>query len=645
MCGIFGLLSSASDDEVAQRLAAMQLALEHRGPDGSGRRIDPASGDRLVGLGHVRLSIIAPDSSSAKQPMVDVSGRFVMSFNGEIYNYLELRSELEAHGHRFAAASDSAVLLSAFAQWGVSCLTRLRGMFAVAIWDRQNRRLFLARDPAGKKPLWLRRVGPDLAFASEIQALTAPMGRPISLGSDVSPSAVADYLVFKYVPRNRSLVRDIQELPPGTWVEVDGADPHTEFEPVHWYQPPARRRPVHRSMTRTDIDAFRAAFDDAVAIRLRSDVPLGVFLSGGLDSSSVLAMAAQHRDTPFETFCVVFDGNEEHYSEAWAADLVAKRLNTRHRVLRLTAEHFASAIEAATWHRGAPLGEIADVALLELSRMARQSVKTVLSGEGADELLAGYPRYWGEMWVRRWQALVPPGADVIPAWIARSLPYAARRAAIMARAASERDFAFRQAGWFGAFSPGDLTKLAPDLVCNGLPYRVSMSGGRDAAIMDAMNFDKAEWLPANILARGDRLTMAAGLEMRMPFMDTDLAEQVAILPENAFLQGRTGKMILRHAMVDLLPTEITSRKKYGFRVPFHEWCRGSLRPILEERLLDPNTAIQAFLPRSGLERILNEHLRRQRNHEKALWALLGLEIHLQQLANPRPSAPAPALVG
>lgn len=645
MCGIFGIISASPETQIAPILDAMRAALVHRGPDGSGRLVLSAGRDRSIGIGHVRLSIVAPDAVSAAQPMSDRSGRYVMSFNGEIYNYPELMEELAAKGHRFAAASDSEALLAAYAEWGAACLPRLRGMFAVAIWDRERHRLFLARDANGKKPLWLRRLGDGVAFASEIQALTAPVGRPVSLADDLDPSAVADCLVYKYVPRNRSLVRGIYELPPGTWAEIDGTAHTPAIEPSVWYEHPKRRHPGRRRLSRADIDDFRVTLDEAVRIRLRADVPLGLFLSGGLDSSSMLAMASRHRDAPFETFCVAFEGTEERYSEAWAAERVARHFGTSHHVLTLDPTRFAAALEAATWHRGAPLGEIADVALFELSKLARDRVKTVLSGEGADELLAGYPRYWGEVWARRWHALLPPAADALPGWAARALPYRARRVAILARATAERDFDTRQAGWFGALSPGDLARLAPDLARTEAPRAPVSPAGRDTAIQAAMAFDKAVWLPGNILARGDRMTMAAGLEMRMPFMDTVLADHAARLPEDAFVRGRTGKRILRRAMTGLLPPEIAERPKHGFRVPFHEWCRGALRPVIEERLLDGSAESRAFIPRAGLERMIGEHMRRQRNHEKALWALLGLEIHLRQLAAPRAAAPALSRTG
>jgi asparagine synthase (glutamine-hydrolysing) len=624
MCGIVGF-TGRSDEATARRMIA---AVAHRGPDGSGLWTAPAGTDRTLALGHTRLAIIdlSPEALQpfhrAPGPAGGAGGRAIV-FNGEIYNYLELRAELAAAGYAFRTTSDTEVLLAAWDAWGPDCLSRLRGMYAFAIWDPRDATLNLARDPFGKKPLLYFRAGDDIVFASELEALAVhPAFDPA-----IDPAALGQYLLYKYVPGPATLVAGVRELPPGHLARWQAG----RLTIARHYRPPAAatRRLPWRPAT---VTAFRAELAEAVRLRLRSDVPLGAFLSGGLDSSAIVALMAEQSGQPVRTFSIGF--REAAFSELWAARLVAERFQTEHHELEMTPADFLDNFEAVTRHRGAPLTEMADIPVYLLSRLAARHVKVVLSGEGSDELLAGYPKHWGDLAVARYQRVAPAALDSPVLGGAASLAgYGGRRLQVMLRAAQERDFVNRQAAWFGLMSRAEARRLCP-----GLPVRdfVWAEDPGDAdPLQRALMFDKTVWLPGTLLERGDRLTMAASIEGRMPFMDTALAAFVARLPPQAFLAGRTGKQVLRRAMAATLPAEVLRRPKSGFRVPVHEWLRGRLRGFLHDMLLAPSAELAPYCDRAVLGRLVAEHESGRRNREKELWSLLALEIFLRGL---RPGA-------
>jgi asparagine synthase (glutamine-hydrolysing) len=639
MCGIAGFTGRV--DEAAARAVAGRMAgtLAHRGPDGSGCWTTPTSAGRRLALGHTRLAILDL-SDAAAQPFhrAAAGGRLTLVFNGEIYNYLELRAELAAAGHAFATGSDTEVLLAAYAAWGADCLPRLRGMYAFAVWDARRDELFLARDPFGKKPLLYFRDGEDLVFASELAALAAhPAFRP-----EVDPAALGHYLLFKYVPGDGSLVKGVRELPAGhmaTW-RAGRLEIRRHYAPPPAETDPARRLPWDAGT----VAAFRAELAEAVRLRMRSDVPLGAFLSGGIDSSSIVALMAEQSDRPVRTFSVGF--KEEGFSELWAAQLVAERFQTEHHELEITPADFLDSLEPATRHRGAPLSEMADVPVYLISRLAARHVKVVLSGEGSDELLAGYAKHWGDLAVARFQRAAPaaPAAPVLKG-ASSLLGYRGRSLQVLLRAAAERDFLDRQAAWFGLMSRAEARRLCPGLPWHAIGYAWPDDPGEGAdPLQRALLFDKTVWLPGTLLARGDRLTMAASIEGRMPFMDVKLCAFAARLPPAAFLAGRTGKQILRRAMAATLPPEILERPKDGFRVPVHEWLRGRMRPFLHDMLLAPSAESAPYCDRKLLAALVAEHEAGRRNREKELWSLLALEVFLRGLRPARPRADRPQAV-
>ncbi|PIB26756.1 asparagine synthase (glutamine-hydrolyzing) [Amylibacter kogurei] len=621
MCGIAGFTSPRSTSECRNILQRMTDAIAHRGPDGQGHFFtDTDSENSTIALGHRRLSII--DLAAGAQPFHIDDERYSITYNGEIYNYVELREDLRMLGEHFETQSDTEVLLRAFAHWGADCLNRLRGMFSFAIWDKQKQELFMARDPFGKKPLLYFRTDQHIVFGSEFASLVEHPDFENSLNEN----ALAQYLIWKYVPGENTLVDGVAEIPPGhfaIWSERGFT--------IHKYYTIPDQESL-RDMNDDTVAEFREELSEAVRLRLRSDVPLGAFLSGGLDSSALVALMTEISGKPVKTFSIGFEDAE--YSETWAARLVAEKYNSDHHELNITPDDYLSQIEPITWQRGAPLSEMADVPLHYLSHLAAKHVKVVLSGEGSDELLAGYPKYWGDNYIHNYQRFTPAPLDGAIGMIHKNLPYKMRRLGVMLRAAGQRDFLDRQASWFGLLTPKDAATLAPDLFANYQPF--VWDDERDngeSNLSRVLRFDKSVWLPGTLLERGDRMTMAASIEGRMPFMDTKLCEFVATLPPTAFLDGRVGKNILRLAMKDAVPQAVLDRPKSGFKVPIQKWLRGQLKDYAHELLFSNNSKSGAYYDRAVLHKIWIEHQSQKHNHEKQLWSLMSLEIFLRKLGD------------
>jgi asparagine synthase (glutamine-hydrolysing) len=617
MCGIAGFILTRRLPDPEPRLRAMADSIRHRGPDGEGLFLD-CIGDSswLVGLAHCRLAII--DLATGTQPMVHQSAGVTLVFNGEIYNFQLLRQELEGRGHRFRTKSDTEVVLNSYVEWGPDCVSRLRGMFAFAIWDHPRARLMLARDQFGKKPLYIHEGRDRLLFGSEIKALLA--------FGDMRPAldrpSVADYLFYRYVPAPHTLFAGIRKLMPGSYALWE----HGRLVERSFYTPPYGLSPSGEPLIGEPLQAFAQELDTAVKIRMVSDVPYGAFLSGGLGSSAIVALMSRHSGQPVNTFSIGF--REASYSELDYARLVARQFATRHTELLVSADDLMQHLPKLIEHGDAPVAEASNIPIYLLSREAAKSVKMVLTGEGSDELLGGHPRHSAERFTTLYQSLVPARlhrAIVEP--LVKLLPYRYRRLKVAMAAIGLRDPRERMPRWMGAMSLAERNRLLGARVVQRAPDpRPFLWSPQRSTLQRMLYFDQTSWLPDNLLEHGDRVTMAASIEARMPFMDTELAALAARLPDSWRIKGFTQKYILRRLMADVLPKSILNRPKAGFRIPVNEWFRGPMRSFARDHVTGPASLARELFNGREVERVLSEHENGSQNHEKLIWSLVNLEL-------------------
>jgi asparagine synthase (glutamine-hydrolysing) len=618
MCGIAGFILAGWRDDAEACLKSMGRRIEHRGPDGEGFFLESTDGGKYtVGLAHRRLAIL--DLVSGDQPMVHQAAGVTLIFNGEIYNFADLRQELEQLGHRFLTRSDTEVLLHSYVEWGPECVRRLSGMFAFALWDHPRCRLVLARDHFGEKPLFVYQDDRKLLFGSEIKALLA-FG---DVQTSLDRASVADFLVYRYVPGPHTLFTGVHKIMPGSYaVWEDGHLTERRF-----YKPPyGEDRNIEGSPISEPVSAFRDALDEAVRLRMVCDVPYGAFLSGGIDSSSIVALMSRYSSGPIKTFSVGF--SEQSYSELPYANLVARQFETQHSELVVSSGDLMQLLPFLIRQGDGPVSEASNIPIYLISREAAKSVKMVLTGEGADELLGGYPKHSAERFVSLYQSAVPSavhGTIVEP--LVRQLPYKYRRVKILAETVGIRNRAERMPRWFGALTFRERDQLLKPDIARRPPESYPFRQARHRSALESMlHFDQTSWLPDNLLERGDRLTMAASIEARMPFMDKGLAALAAQLPDKWRIHGFTQKYILRESMRGLLPAEILARPKVGFRVPINEWFRSSMRSYVRDYLTRPGSLIGELCGPHEVEQILTSHESGRQNHEKLIWPLMNLEI-------------------
>ena len=616
MCGIFGWIVQESRRPNDGELVRLTNLLSHRGPDGEGYELlRTQNGAHSIGLGHRRLSIIDLTDCGA-QPMWSADKTQCLIYNGEIYNYVELREELSALGERFTSTSDTEVLLSAIRMWGKDAVRRFRGMFAFALFDLTTDTVLLARDAFGKKPLFLGMRDDDVFFASEIEPIINAPG----FDREFDCQALNGYLLDRYVPGPGTFMKGVTKLPAGclaTW--SDG-----RFEIERFYVPPFATTTPDLTRYSEAVSLFAKTFDDAVRIRMRSDAPFGAFLSGGLDSTAVVAAMMRHTAGPVRTFSIGF--NENEYSELSFCKIVADYFQTDHQDLVVTADEFFDSWPEAILRRGAPVSEPSDIPMLVLSKAAQASVKMVLTGEGADELLAGYPKHMAERFSGAYQKVVPPFVhDRLVQPAIDLMPYGMRRIKVLAKALGQRNSADRFRIWFGGLSPserdlllGDRAKPVGD---NDFPFSIDQGSN----LRKSQFFDQTSWLPDNSLERADRMMMAGSLEGRMPFMDTELTSLVARMPDRFLIRYGRSKAVLRTAMEGKIPPAILSRPKNGFRVPVNEWFRGSHSGLVRDLLTSRSSTVRRLLNADFIDRKVEEHIGGRVNNERVLWSLCNLE--------------------
>jgi len=656
MCGLAGIIDARRrGDEGALTLIATAMAdsLRHRGPDDGGTWNDPKSG---FALGFRRLSIIDL-SPLGHQPMISASGRWVIAYNGEIYNYRELRRELEAKGHVFCGHSDTEVILECCARWGVDAtVRRLIGMFAIALWDRSNCTLFLVRDRLGIKPLYWAQFGQLFLFGSEIKAFKHhPDWRP-----EIDRAALSAFLRYSYVPAPYSIYRGVHKLEPGHILTVA-----PDKEPVvstYWSMAEVVENGIKKRLDLTDAEAISrldALLRDAVGRRMVADVPLGAFLSGGIDSSTVVALMQVQSARPVRTFSIGF--HEMGYDEAGHAKMVARHLGTDHTELYVQPGQALAVIERLPMIFDEPFADPSQIPTYLISQLTRGHVTVSLSGDGGDELFAGYNRYR----------------------VARSLGVLAEKNPVLRRALSSAIGVLSPAAWDRLFSvvpnrfrpaqPGDkLHKLAailtvepdeiyhrlvshwddnPVLLPSGVaplaPVRQAKANKKCDKIEAMQYLDTISYLPDDILTKVDRASMAVALEARVPLLDHRVVEFAWRLPMKFKIRGGETKWLLRQVLEKYVPRRLTARPKMGFGVPIDSWLRGPLRDWAEPLLAQDRLDAEGYLDSAPVRQKWREHLSGHRNWQYSLWGVLMFQAWLQaEQCQPRiePSAPIRAVI-
>jgi asparagine synthase (glutamine-hydrolysing) len=634
MCGIAGIVDLHLASVDRPTLEAMCASQAHRGPDDQGLYLQPG-----VGLGQRRLAII--DLAGGKQPLANEDGSVWVTFNGEIYNFQQLKVQLESLGHRFATHSDTEVIVHAYEQYGTRCLQHFRGMFAFAVWDARRREIFLARDRLGKKPLLYALAGGQLVFASEFQGLL----RHHAIDRTLDLTALDEYLTFGYVPAPKTIYRGVWKLPPAHFLHmaVSGQDAPTKLPaPERYWR--LSYQPKQVIDEQAAVEGLLDALTEATRLRLIADVPLGVLLSGGLDSSMVAALMSRLPGGRVKTFSIGFE--EQEFNELPYARAVAERYATDHHEM-IVRTHAIEVLPRLVRHYGEPYADSSAVPTYYVSQMTRQHVTVALNGDGGDECLGGYERYLGQLLALRYQRLpwllrrlvIEPAAALVPGSLSRrSRLQQAKR--FLQRASLPT--AQRYAGWVTFFTPEQKRELyRPDFEAalaghDGLTWLLDAFADqrhRESDTLDqVLAVDVETYLPNDLLVKMDIASMANSLETRSPFLDHKVMEFTATLPSALKIKKRSLKYLLKRAAVDFLPPQNLTRRKMGFGVPVGAWMRGELRSFLQDTLLAPTAFNSRLLRRPALEAMIDAHLAGRKDHAYQLWSLLWLELWAREFA-------------
>ena len=622
MCGICGIFFANRDWHVKRDvLTAMNRRILHRGPDDEGYFIE-----ENVGLAMRRLSII--DVKTGHQPLSNENQDVWIVYNGEIYNHAALRADLEAKGHRYRTRSDTETIVHLYEEYGRDCVKHLQGMFAFAIWDRRKRALFAARDRLGIKPFYYRWDGNAFLFGSEIKAILAHPG----VAAEFNRGVLAEYLAFGYLTGPETMFAAIRKLMPGHTLELsEGGEPvFTRY----WDLDTESGRESHPR--EYYVKNYRELLEAAVSSHLMSEVPLGVFLSGGLDSSAVAALAKKIRGDRIQTFAVGY--GEEAFSELGYARQVAEHIQSDHHEVRLNRDEFFASLPKLIWHEDEPLVWPSSVALYFVARLARQHVTVVLTGEGSDETLGGYTRY---AWTLANSRMDKAYRSLTPGFLRRLVRKGIQTGRLSAslHRKLEHTFLVRDGNewesfyydnFFAAFAASDQAALlTPEaLAAAGDAYAGSMETwerSRGDLLHRLLYADINSYL-IELLMKQDQMSMAASVESRVPFLDHKLVEFAATIPSEYSIQGMAGKFILKQAVEDLLPHEIIYRKKMGFPTPWESWLAGQQLDDVKRILLEPRSLERGLFRRDAINRIFAEHRSKSRDHATRIWRLLNLEI-------------------
>ncbi|HTT64231.1 MAG TPA: asparagine synthase (glutamine-hydrolyzing) [Bryobacteraceae bacterium] len=615
MCGVAGFTKLNFSPE-PERIRKAVHSIVHRGPDQQG-----VFESEAIALGAARLKII--DLDTGDQPIFSESGDTVIAFNGEIYNHAELRADLEKRGHRFRTRTDTETVLAAFLEWDTACFSKLRGMFAIALWTESRRRLVLARDRVGIKPLYIARYGADLFFGSELKTIFVhpEFDRRLSL------AGLDCYLSLNYVPAPWTLVEGVEKLRPGHWLEWQAGAVREE---AYWSLPQGQPRERAPGAAEEELDAL---LRQSLREHLLSDVPLGVWLSGGIDSSTVLHYAATASSNRLRTFSISFRGRS--FDETPYIRAAATQYATDHEEFDVNPEvGLTDAIEEFAHYFDEPNADAGALPVWYLSKMTRQNVTVALSGEGADELFGGYLTYRANRYARRMRRL--PGALLsLAIGAARRWPvsddkisfeYMLKRFLEGCRIAPERAHVY----WNGTFSDAEKRALtgAPNPDALAAILEELSAAGEDLGAY--LWWDQRYYLPDDILMKVDRMSMAHSIEVRPPFLDHRIVEFAATLPTDLKIRGRRQKVILKNLMRDKLPREILRRKKTGFDIPAHHWLRGPLRELMRDTLTAGASEHASVFQPAAIEDCMRRHLERRANLGYHLWGLMILFLWMKR---------------
>jgi asparagine synthase (glutamine-hydrolysing) len=626
MCGIAGFVDSQDvqspfgEDAARALIHEMCRVIRHRGPDDQGVLVEPG-----VAIGMRRLSII--DVSTGHQPIHNEDKSVSIVFNGEIYNFQELRRDLEAAGHTFCTATDTEAIVHAYEQWGTDAIGRLRGMFGLALWDRRTRTMVVARDRVGIKPMHYAVAGGRLYFGSEIKSLLCAPDLP----RDLNPDALDHYLSFLYAPRDASFFAHVRKLPPGHFLVW--RDGHLTTTP---YWQPGAKEPF-KGTEADAVDELKRVLMDAVRAHLISDVPLGAFLSGGIDSSVVVAMMSRVSGARVKTFSIGFD--QPQYDELQYARQVAEQYDTDHYEDVVTPDGVAI-LDSLISHFDEPFGDTSAIPTWYVSQLAARHVTVTLSGDGGDELFGGYDRYLQDPRVAAIDRYTPPAIRRVAALVSSRLPHGAKGKRFLRHIGeTERGRYVDAVGFFtaddksGLFSDGLRARLSPVHP----EHRVLAIFDRYADLPWAsqmMRFDLETYLPEDILTKVDRTSMAHSIESRVPLLDNHVIDFALTLPAGMKIRNGRRKHVLKEVAAQFLPAGLIDRRKQGFGVPLDVWFRGKLRELFGDTLLSARALQRGYFDPAFVRRVVQEHVSGTRDHAFRLWQLVVLERWHQQYVDP-----------
>jgi asparagine synthase (glutamine-hydrolysing) len=623
MCGILGILDFNKKIDV-DRFRAMRDSMPYRGPDSNGMWFD---GNENIGLAHLRLSILDP-TPAGHQPRVEEAHNCVISYNGEVYNYLEIRTVLEAKGYTFETGSDTEVVLKAYIEYGVDCLQHFNGMFAIAIWDGNKKELFLARDRLGVKPVYYYQTQDEFIFASETKAILKGLDSKPALNLQLIDS----YMSFGYIPGENTLHQGIKRLMPGHYAVISGSEIKiTEYWDLKFDNQDDKGFDYY-------VDESKKLLESAIDLRLRSDVPLGIFLSGGIDSSAVVGLLADKVKEPLKTFSIGYDFGKG-FDETPYAQIIADKFKTEHHEIKITPSQFKEFIPEYIALMDEPVTEAAAISLFFVAKLAKEKVTVALSGEGSDEIFAGYDLYQYMSVLEKYRNAVGQGGADFFAGVSNKVfgkSHKVSKYLNMATQPIERRYkgmsTYPDHQKEALYKPEFKSLIEQDGQVSSRSFSKQLfekvKGQNQLSKM--LYFDTKTWLVDDLLIKADRMSMGASLELRVPFLDYRLVEFAATIPSHHKIKKGEGKYPLKKMMEGILPNDIIYRKKMGFPTPLKLMFQNELRDYAENLLLSTDTKLHQFFKKERIEQLIQEHNNDKFDHHKTLWQLVVLEEWLRK---------------